>query len=91
MSLYRRARRHALKMLVYVLIGAVFIAASDQIVGHSAIAFAIVIFGLFMANIGILAFNCPRCRSNLFFRQFLVVPWPNRTCSRCGLDLTRVD
>ncbi|MCP9222995.1 hypothetical protein MKP08_09575 [Erythrobacter sp. LQ02-29] len=91
MSLYQRARRHALKMLGLVGVGVVFIIAFDQWVGHSSIAFAIVIFGLFVGNIGILGYNCPRCRSNLFFRRFIMVPWPNRTCTRCGLDLTRVD
>lgn len=89
MTVYQAARRHALKMLAGVGIGAVFILAVDAWMGHSSIAFAIVIFGLFMANIGILGFNCPNCRSNLFFRRALILPWPNRTCSRCGLDLTR--
>ena len=80
MSVYEKARRHALKMLAGVGLGVVFI-----------IAFAIVIFGLFMANIGILGFNCPTCRKNLFFyRGILMLPWPNKVCGRCGTDLTKV-
>ena len=90
MTVYEAARRHALKMLVGVAIGFLFVIAVDQWIGHSSIAFAIVIFGLFMANIGILGFNCPTCGSNLFFRGPLMLPWPNKTCNRCGTDLTKV-
>ena len=90
MTVYQRARRHALKMLVAVALGVVFIIAVDAWIGHSSIAFAIVIFGLFMANIGILGFNCPTCRKNLFFRGAIMLPWPNKTCSRCGTELTKV-
>lgn len=91
MTVYDHARRHMFKMLVAVAIGVGFIIAVDTWIGHSSIAFAIVIFGLFMANIGILGFNCPNCRSNLFFRNALMLPWPNRICSRCKLDLTQPD
>ena len=90
MSVYEAARRHALKMLGLTGLGVVFIIAVDQLIGHSSIAFAIVIFGLFMANIGILGFNCPNCRKNLFFyRGILMLPWPNKVCGRCGTDLTK--
>ncbi|NCP18734.1 MAG: hypothetical protein GW855_06205 [Erythrobacter sp.] len=90
MSVYERARRHALKMLLGVAIGVVFIIAVDLWIGHSSIAFAIVIFALFMANIGILGFNCPNCRKNLFFyRGVLMLPWPNKICGRCKTDLTK--
>tara|TARA_B100001179_G_scaffold217713_1_gene189805 strand:- start:806 stop:1081 length:276 start_codon:yes stop_codon:yes gene_type:complete len=90
MTVYEAARRHALKMLAGVGIGFLFIIAVDAWIGHSSVAFAIVIFMLFMANIGILGFNCPNCGSNLFFRRALMLPWPNKTCSRCGADLTKV-
>ena len=91
LSVYEAARGHARKMLLGVAIGVVFIIAVDQWIGHSSIAFAIVIFGLFMANIGILGFNCPNCRKNLFFyRGILMLPWPNKVCGRCGTDLTKV-
>ena len=86
LSVYEAARGHARKMLLGVAIGVVFIIVVDQWIGHSSIAFAIVIFGLFMANIGILGFNCPTCGSNLFFRGPLMLPWPNKTCNRCGTD-----
>ena len=91
MTVYEAAHRHALKMLAGVGLGVVFIIAVDAWIGHSSIAFAIVIFGLFMANIGILGFNCPTCRKNLFFyRGILMLPWPNKVCGRCGTDLTKV-
>lgn len=31
---------------------------------------------------------CPRCGRSLFVRGFVGVPWPARTCSKCGCDLT---
>ena len=48
-SVYQRARRHALKMLIGVAIGVVFIIAVDAWIGHSSIAFAIVIFLIMFA------------------------------------------
>ena len=91
MGLYEQARNHALMMLGVVGIGFGFIAATDELVGHSDLAFAAVIFGLIVANTRILSFNCPRCGSNLFFRGVFALPWPNRICSRCGLDLGAAD
>ena len=32
--------------------------------------------------------RCPRCAKLLFMRGWLGVPWPPRTCIRCGRDLT---
>ena len=31
---------------------------------------------------------CPRCGKSLFMRGFISVPWPAKTCSKCGQDLT---
>ena len=64
-----------------------FVLSVERIQGHSTIAFAIAIVGLVLANARMLKFNCPTCGKNLFFRGPLVVPWPNRTCSKCGTEL----
>lgn len=88
MSVYERAKRHAWLMWGVLFLGFAFIVAVDDLAGHSDLAFAAVIFALVVANARILTFQCPRCGSNLFFRGPIVVPWPNRRCSRCDLDLT---
>ncbi|MFM7348951.1 MAG: hypothetical protein ACKO01_05615 [Erythrobacter sp.] len=59
----------------------------DRFYGHSSLAFAAAIVMLVLANAPMLRFNCPHCGKNAFFRGVFVVPWPNRTCTRCGLDL----
>ena len=87
MSVYEAAKRHAWLMWGLLAIGTAFIIAMDQLVGHSDLAFAVVVFALLVSNMRILAFRCPNCGSNLFFRKYLVLPWPNRTCSRCGRPL----
>ena len=34
-------------------------------------------------------FQCPNCRRSIFLRgPLLCTPWPARTCSRCGTDLS---
>lgn len=64
--------------------------AVDRIYGHSTLAFAAAIVMLIVANTPMLRFNCPRCGKNAFFRGPFAVPWPNRHCARCGLDLDGV-
>ncbi|MGY6552047.1 MAG: hypothetical protein ACXIT4_09155 [Erythrobacter sp.] len=64
-----------------------FVAVVEVFVGHSNLAFAAAIIALVFANARMLTFNCPHCGKNLFFRGILVVPWPNRICTRCGADL----
>lgn len=71
-------------MLALAVLGVV---AVDLTYGHSTLAFAAAIGMLLIANAPMLRFNCPRCGKNAFFRGVLVVPWPNRTCTRCGLNL----
>jgi predicted RNA-binding Zn-ribbon protein involved in translation (DUF1610 family) len=89
MSLHARAVRHARWMLGALTVAVLFVAVVEQFVGHSTIAFAIAIIGLIAANRQMLGFNCPQCGKNLFFRGMFVVPWPNRVCTRCGLDLAQ--
>ena len=89
MSVYERAVRHALMMAGVVFACAAFVVLVDQVYGHSTLAFAASIFVLLIANVRMLRFNCPRCGSNLFLHGWLALPWPNRTCSRCGLELAK--
>lgn len=90
MSLYARARRHAWRMLIALVLAIGFVLTVDLFYGHSTIAFAIAIVGLVMANTRMLGYNCPECGKNLFFRGMFVVPWPNRICTKCGTDLDRI-
>ena len=87
MSLYARAVRHAWMMAGALVFSLLLIAASDQLFGHSTLAFAAAIVLLFLVNRPILGFNCPACGKNAFFRGRLAVFWPNRICTRCGHDL----
>ncbi len=89
MSVYERAQKHAWWMMGALLVAILFVAVIDQFFGHSTIAFAAAIVGLIAANRRMLGFNCPRCGKNLFFRGLFVVPWPNRICGKCGLDLEK--
>lgn len=74
-------------MLGVLALAVLLVAVVDRLYGHSALAFAAAIVLLVIANAPMLRFNCPRCGKNAFFRGILVVPWPNRICTRCGLDL----
>jgi len=87
MTIYRRAALHGWRMLVALILAITLVLAVDQFYGHSTLAFAAAIVGLVIVNTPMLRFNCPRCGKNLFFRGMFVVPWPNKTCGRCGLEL----
>ncbi|MDJ0977948.1 MAG: hypothetical protein QNI87_05375 [Erythrobacter sp.] len=89
MSAYERARRHAWWMVGALVVAILFVAVVERYFGHSSLAFGVAIVGLIAANRPMLRHNCPRCGKNLFFRGIFVVPWPNRECGRCGLDLTQ--
>lgn len=69
------------------MLAVLLVVAVDRFYGHSTIAFAAAIVMLIVANAPMLRFNCPECGKNAFFRGPFVVPWPNRTCTRCGRDL----
>lgn len=74
-------------MLGAVGLGVLLVVTVDRVYGHSTLAFAAAILLLLIANAPMLRFNCPRCGKNAFFRGMFVIPWPNRVCTRCGLDL----
>ncbi len=74
-------------MLGVTALAVLLVLAVDRFYGHSSIAFAAAIVMLLLANAPMLRFNCPECGKNAFFRGVFVVPWPNRTCTRCGRDL----
>ena len=87
MTLFARAVRHAWQMAGALVVSLLLIATSDQLFGHSTLAFVAAIVLLFVVNRPILSFNCDRCGKNAFFRGRLAVFWPNRICTRCGHDL----
>lgn len=78
-------------MLGVLALAVLLVAVVDQVYGHSTLAFAAAIMLLVIANAPMLRFNCPQCGKNAFFRGIVVVPWPNRVCTRCGFDLDRHD
>lgn len=87
MTPYSRAVIHGWRMLAGLITAITFVLAIDIAFGHSTWAFAVAIIGLIGLNAPMLRLNCPRCGKNLFFRGVFVVPWPNRICTKCGLDL----
>lgn len=76
-------------MLAALVAAVLLVALVDRFYGHSNLAFAAAIVLLIVANAPMLRFNCPKCGKNAFFRGIFVVPWPNRTCTRCGHELDR--
>ncbi len=87
MTIYEHAKRHAWFMAGALVLAVLFVAVVDRFFGHSTIAFGVAIIGLVIANRRMLAYNCPTCGKNLFFRGMFAVPWPNRVCGKCGTDL----
>ena len=87
MTVYQRAMRHVRLMLLNVGLGAAFIIAVERFYGHSTWAFAVVAVVLIAINFRLWRYDCPRCGSNLFMRKVFIMPWPNATCSQCGLRL----
>ena len=87
MTIYRQARQHLYRMLFGVAASFVFVVIFDRAFGRSWIAFAICSIALFAMATGMWKYNCPRCGTNLFMRRGIPLPLPNKTCSKCGLDL----
>ncbi len=91
MTVYEKARRHAV-MMVWALLGSIgFVVASDIMFGHSVIAFAIAAAALIVLNLPMLQINCPRCGTNVFFRGMVLLPWPRRSCGKCGLSFDHAE
>ena len=78
-------------MLVNVFFGVAFVVMVDRLIDRPGIAFAVVVVTLIALNSRVMSYNCPRCGSNLFFRNWFTLPWPNKVCSRCGLPLKAPD
>lgn len=91
MTVYRQARQHLYRMLFGVAASFVFVVVYERTFGHSFIPFAICTVILFAMTTGMWKYNCPRCGSNLFLRGNFALPWPNKHCSHCALDLTAPD
>lgn len=44
---------------------------------------------LLVGGIGSFLIACSNCRRSVFRRRFMLnTPWPARTCTKCGSDLT---
>lgn len=56
--------------------------------GGVSIVGAISVIWLLGGGIGSFLLGCPRCGKSLFMRGMWSMPWPARTCSKCGYDLT---
>lgn len=87
MTVYRAALAHVALLLGITAIGFVVAIATERGGGHSTIPFALTALALLAVNTRLGRFTCPRCGSNLFVRGRIALPWPNRTCSNCQLDL----
>ncbi len=91
MTVYSLAVRHARLMGAAMLAAFLFVITIDRMIGHTSWAFAAAIIMLVLVNARMRLFNCPKCGKNLFFRGIFAVPWPNRTCTKCGLELDKKD
>ncbi|MFN4114351.1 MAG: hypothetical protein ACK4GD_10465 [Sphingomonadaceae bacterium] len=87
MTVYQAAMAHVRLLLGITLAGVVATILFEQVFDHSFVPFAVTALVLFAANRRLARFACPRCGSNLFVRDRLALPWPNRTCSQCGMAL----
>ena len=87
MRVYQAARAHVGLLLAITAAGVVITILSERAWGHSTIPFGLTALALLWTNRRLARFSCPRCGSNLFVRKRVALPWPNRICSRCGLDL----
>ena len=87
MTAYRAALAHVRLLLGITALGIAATILIEQWTGHSTIPFALTALALLLVNRRLARFACPRCGSNLFVRERIALPWPNKVCSRCGLDL----
>lgn len=87
MKVYARAVRQMKFMLGGIALGFLLVIVWDRFLPHNTIPFVIGIGLLLYLGKDLRHSNCPRCGSNLFMRRWFSVPWPNRVCNKCGLDL----
>ena len=87
MTIYRAAWAHVALLLAITAVGVVVSILTERSYGHSTVPFVLTALALLAANSRLGRYACPRCGSNLFVRRRIAMPWPNRRCSRCGLDL----
>jgi len=89
MTVYRLAVRHAQMMAFALMVTIFFVITFERLFGFTTPALAISIVVLVVANAKMLSLNCPRCGQNLFMHGLIALPWPNRVCRKCGLQLDR--
>lgn len=54
-----------------------------------AVVFPLAIAWLIIGSVGGFLIACRKCGRSVFLRRFMLsTPWPARTCSKCGSDLT---
>lgn len=87
MTVYRAAMAHVWLLLGITFAGVSATIVTDMLYDHSIVPFALTALLLLWTNRRLGRFACPRCGSNLFVRERIALPWPNKMCSRCGLDL----
>ncbi|WP_230279659.1 hypothetical protein [Croceicoccus sp. Ery15] len=53
------------------------------------IVFPLLVIWVIYFGVSSLLLACPKCGRSLFMRGYLLsVPWPAKTCGKCGTDLT---
>ncbi|MBD60156.1 MAG: hypothetical protein CL808_08575 [Citromicrobium sp.] len=89
MSVYKKARRHAvLTLLVFFgFIPWMLVATSIVPFEWAPWPYMILYLGMGVWSMG---FVCPTCGSRLFMRGMWSFPWPNAICSKCGESLREV-
>lgn len=94
-SPYRRGRRFMAGLIAAMFVIVWGIPLSMDLLGYSfdasmRIAVPLGAAWVLASGVGALLIACPRCRKSLFMRGIFSVPWPEKTCGRCGTDLTSV-
>lgn len=92
-SIYAKAQTHMIAMLVAAPVIVWGVPLLLMPIGLSfetvaAIIIPLMIAWLLVGGVRSLLLACPRCGKSLFMRGFVSMPWPPKTCSRCGQDLT---
>ena len=91
MKVYASAWRHSLLGMAWFIAFIPIMIVGDSLeIGFDLTA---AFYAFVSAVIGLRLFllACPRCRKSLFKRGIFYWPWPERTCSKCGLDMAGSD